>query len=95
MNGAGAEDSPCATDVNMIRPWIDGQCEGVRIGGGLSSSVTGSRVLIGASDAVASNPFLTKQSFAQCGLAEEDEEAGADDYDIKLDQLMGTMEGEV
>jgi len=29
VNGAGAEDSPCATDVDLIRPWIEGQCQGV------------------------------------------------------------------
>ena len=56
-----------------------------------AEQITGSRVLIGASDAVASNPFLTKQSFAQCGLVEDAAE-GADDYDIKLDQLMETTE---
>lgn len=29
VNGAGAKDSPCATDVDLIRPWIEGQCQGV------------------------------------------------------------------
>ena len=53
VDGVGAEDSPCATDVDLIRPWIEGQCQGV-------------------SDVVASNPFRTKQTFAQCGLDEED-----------------------
>lgn len=94
MNGARAEDSPCASNVNMIRPWIDAQCEGVRIGGGVPSTITSSRILIGALDAVASNPFVTKQSFAQCGLAREDE-ARANGYGVKLDQLLGPMEGEV